>query len=300
MSEEAGSTKSSGTDSPRIDVLAVCGVKSASTWLARFLEGHDSIVHLRGQDLIFDFDAARLVGFRKEVRPQKGQLVISRRNLSAAVLTDPYAEAFYRHNPEMRFIALLREPFSRTFSNIRHTVGKYPLDQWPESFRKASRRTGFGRLFLDPDALFAQELEKPLAARHTVGVGSLYRSCLEPFVERFPKERFLILPIDKDMKDMTRFIGPVLDYLDLPPSAAPAQASKERVNVAKSQDVGLMARLKGFREVEIGEPSAACLEALRGEFLADARRLDADFGTNAVDTWELETSQPSWTAVGRK
>lgn len=271
-----------------IDVLLLSGVKSASTWLARTVESHPGVCYLRGQELIFDFEAQRIVGFRKQLRPREGQLLVSRRNLSWVVLKMPYAEGFYRNNSAMRFVVLLRDPFSRTFSNIRHTVGKYPIGEWPDSFRKAARKTGLCRVALDTDALFAHELTKSAKDRHTVGAGSLYRRCLDPFTDRFPNEHFLVLPMSKQMRDLGKLVAPVMEFMGLSTDTPPAHDLDEKVNVSRSGQRGMLDCMKGFREVEIVEPSAACLEALRQEFLADARRLDADFGTRAVELWELD------------
>lgn len=271
-----------------IDVMLICGVKSASTWLAQRLGSLESICYVRGQDLVFDFADSRLVGFRQPVQPRDGQLVVSRRNLSAAVLKNPYAEAFRRHNPNMKFVSLLREPVSRTLSNIRHTTSKYPIHQWPETFKKAAKRQGFGRVVIDTDALLAQELGNQRDER-SLGGSSFYSECLNPFLERFPKAQFLVLPLEPQMKDLTSHLSRVCEFLGLMPDSYEFHSSAAaKVNVSQAADIGILQTLKGFRKVEVSSPSAACLDALRAAFLKDARQLDAEFGTRAVDLWQLD------------
>jgi hypothetical protein len=270
----------------RIDGLLVSGMKSGSTWLAHQLAGQAGVCYIDSHDVKIDI-GNRLISDIKAKVPSPGQITISRRNLLPADQGISYSEAYRRNNPAMKLVSLLRDPVSRTMSNIRHVVVKFPKRNWPASFQHALsfRR---GKYILDINSLIALELEKRAGQRHDLLVRSFYRACFEPFVRHFPRDQFLIVPLCPGMTNLGESVRPVFDFLGLTSAATEPSLANGRINESIPRHRGIKAWIGGYVAPEIIEANSDCINALQAEFLDDAKCLDSDFGTRAVEIWGLE------------
>ncbi|MEW6677496.1 MAG: sulfotransferase [Pseudomonadota bacterium] len=99
-------------------------------------------------------------------------------------------EKIHRYNPEAKFIYVLREPVSRTYSHYNHNA----RDGWEKRpFMQA----------IHEDAQY-------LSASH-------YLQQLEAYWAFFPKEAFLLLPFEEIMKSPADAARRCCDFLGLPP-----------------------------------------------------------------------------------
>ena len=100
-------------------------------------------------------------------------------------------EKIYAYNPAAKFIYVLREPVSRTYSHYNHNA----RDGWEKRpFMQAVRE----------DAQY-------LSASH-------YLQQLQPYWALFPREAFLLLPFEEIMKSPGDAAQRCFDFLGLPPA----------------------------------------------------------------------------------
>lgn len=114
-------------------------------------------------------------------------------------------EKIHRYNPEARFIYVLREPVSRTYSHYNHNA----RDGWEKRpFMQA----------IHEDAQY-------LSASH-------YLQQLEAYWAFFPKATFLLLPFEEIMKSPGDAARRCFDFLGLPPAP--------EMEVARAKNVGFV------------------------------------------------------------
>jgi hypothetical protein len=115
--------------------------------------------------------------------------------------------------PEVRLIALLRDPVERAYSHWkeRRTEGKEALG-FAEALAAEPERTAGerDRLIADPH-LFSEAYDW-----YTYRARGRYLEHLEPWLQRFPRERILVLPSETFYRDPAGTYAEVLRFLDLP------------------------------------------------------------------------------------
>ena len=103
----------------KINGLLMSAMKSGSTWFLRLCAEHPELFVLTsGQFPVSPEGAIESIdwsGYSGE------KLRLGRRNLK---LEKHYVAAYKRHNPEMKFLCLLREPVARCYSHFGHVVRK--------------------------------------------------------------------------------------------------------------------------------------------------------------------------------
>ena len=109
------------------------------------------------------------------------------------------------HLPDCKFIAILRHPVDRAFS------------QYTRALRNKNLRISF------PDFLSAN----PDAFQR-----GLYGEQLGRFLEYFPKRQFAVLLFEKLMVDQERYLKTLAEFLDVDPDGFDTRLASDRVNVS--------------------------------------------------------------------
>jgi hypothetical protein len=186
---------------------------------------------------------------------------LSGRRLQAFEATPDYlfhplaAERAAELVPNARLVALLRDPVERAFSHYRHSVrlGRERLDFASALAAEPERLAGEEeRLRQDSSYRAPSYLSFSYCAR------GLYAEQLERWLERYPRERLLVVRSEDFFSDPPRRYSEILRFLELPDTMPP-----------------------GFRNYSYREPTtpaAAMDSALRAElqsrFAAHNRRLE--------------------------
>ena len=186
----------------KVNFIGLGAAKAGSTWLYDVLKTHPGIcMSVRKEVNYFnELMAADLktlnIHFPKPLEwyhdhfnlRQPGQIC---GEVSPAYLKNQNAaEAIYHYNPNVKLIAILREPVSRSFSSYSFRV---QIGNW-------NYKT------------FEDAIEKWPPILST----SLYYQQLKPYFDLFPREHILILTFDDLKNDKTKFLTTIYDFLEVP------------------------------------------------------------------------------------
>jgi hypothetical protein len=115
--------------------------------------------------------------------------------------------------PDVKLIALLREPVARAFSHYRHEVG---LGEEPLSFEQAVARED-QRIAPDVERLATDPLYEAHAHRHYSYIArGRYVEQLRNWTTQFPLEQILVLRSEDLFEDPRSVYGQTVRFLDLP------------------------------------------------------------------------------------
>jgi len=139
--------------------------------------------------------------------------------------------------PNVKLIALLREPVARAFSHYRHEVG---LGEEPLSFEEAIARED-ERLGPDVERMATDPMYEGHAHRHYSYVArGRYIEQLRNWTRHFPREQLLVLRSEDLFDDPRRVYAETIRFLGLPEHDL---ASYDRYNAAGELE-GLTPRLR--------------------------------------------------------
>jgi hypothetical protein len=115
--------------------------------------------------------------------------------------------------PDARLIVLLRDPVDRAYSHWAHEValGVEPLG-FEEAIAAEPERTEgeLERMLAEPSYISWQYFKYSYLSR------GLYADCLEPWLEHFQREQFLILDFGRLASNQVEVLRTALDFLGLP------------------------------------------------------------------------------------
>jgi hypothetical protein len=203
----------------RLDFCGIGVAKAGTSWIAQCLAEHPSLCVAQGKETNFFLSEhfcaglwarpayyttarhGRSIEWYKEKfsRHRPGQLY---GEYSTAYIADPRCpELLHAHNPEMKLLCSFRNPTDAAYAGYYELSVYQPL---PESFEEALVR-------------YPQLLEY-----------GRYRRNLEPFLERFPRERIHLMLFDDIAADPSAFFRRICEFLEIDPSFSPRSVT-ERV-----------------------------------------------------------------------
>jgi sulfotransferase family protein len=134
---------------------------------------------------------------------------------SPSYLSSPTAaENIQRHNPDIKLIAILRDPAQRAFS--RHIQLLRDRKDTPKEFMNILRSNDWRtRMYTSP---------------------GFYHKCLLPFINRFPKEQLKIFLYEDLTRDPTTLLLNIFEYLEVSTGFTPDFTKKWNVSgIPRSQ-----------------------------------------------------------------
>ena len=235
---------------PLPDFLILGAQKAGTTALYAYLRWHPQITGPSFKEVSF-FDRH----YARGERWYRAHLPIRRGGIageaSPSYLFHPLApERVARMLPDVRLIALLREPVGRAFSHYQHEValGRESLSFEDAVAQESERMQGeVERMLREPEYFSHAWWNYTYLAR------GRYAEQLERWFAAFPREQLLVLLTDELAADTSGTYGRVLDFLGVEPHA-----------------------LESFPRIferEYGEMEPATRAALRREFAEPNRRL---------------------------
>lgn len=182
------------------DFLVAGMMKSGTTTLHRWLEAHPSVTPCTVKEPHFyshrwERGATWYASLFPEAR-EGSRTFESSQSYSDPDLAGTVADRLLETAPGMRLVFVLRHPIARARSEYRHQVvrGRETRD-----FTEALR---------DPEAPYLRR--------------SLYRTCLDPFLRSFPRERLIFLRFEDLVSPDDAEWRRLLAALGLPPAQRPA------------------------------------------------------------------------------
>ena len=256
----------------KIDGVLMCGMKCASTWISKILNTHKDIRVIAGQSVKTTSDGIDLICCGHSVKT----IQLIRRNLKDERF---YVQSYKKHNPNMKFISLLRNPVARCFSHYRHSILK-SLFLGLDNFE--SHGGGLLSVIYDFNKAINKELKQNMTPAYIKK--SLYYSCLFPYFETFPKPNFLIFPFEIAVNDPSKILIRVSKLFNLPCEYS------GKCNVVVNQDSFKNSGL--FRKKAIFvPPTKSTKQILTKLFKPEADSLSSYVGFDFTRFWGLDQDE---------
>lgn len=219
-----GSRSITGSIRVMPDFLIIGSQKCGTTSLYQYLVRHPNIVSAsRKQMHFFDNNFSKGITWYRTHFPSAIYKYYYRQVHKQDFLTGegtPYyifhplaAKRVSMHLPNAKFILMLRNPVSRTYSHYNHEV------------RKGFENLSFEEALEKEPERLAGEVEKMLAdetyysfshQHHSYVTKSIYADQLNTWFNYFPKEQFLILDADDMYADPPAILKQIFSFLELP------------------------------------------------------------------------------------
>ncbi len=250
-----------------LDGILMSAMRSGSTWLAMLCNRHPDIFLCPGQKIKTTKESGIEQIDWKGYSGEKFRL--GRRNLK---IKEFYLDAYYKHNRNMKFICLLREPISRTYSHYIFLCQKKRKKR--EGIKPIS--SSFTKIEFDFNKAVLEGLKRKQKPKFIQK--SLYYQCLMPYLRTFGEKNFLIMSFEKATADpnlLFKKISELIDIQNVVPTGAHRCINKSSLN----------SRRVIHRKIEVSQPSNETKSILREIFVPDIKKLDNTLGLSLVNEW---------------
>lgn len=221
------------------DFLVIGAARSGTSFLYRNLRRHPGLRSAQHKELHF-FDTARyrlgMGWYRRQFPLRTAKLLAGLRRLpfQTGEATPRYlwhaqaAERVARHLPDIRLLALLRQPAERAYSHWAYSIGR-------------------GAKLLPFDELVDSEIERGIDAVDTgLLARGIYVDQLARWREHFPAHRLLVLQSEELFRDADTVWVAVLDFLGLPLVPLPSPEVRNRSGADQEMSGAVRERLDAY------------------------------------------------------
>lgn len=205
---------------PSPTFIIIGAQRAGTTSLYNYLTQHPAVIAARRKELHF-FDRSFHLGigwyrrqFRKPPLLRIGARLITGESTPYYLFHPLVAERVWQAFPEMKLIALLRNPVDRALSHYHFSVrlGHETLSFEDALAQEADRLAGEReRLCTQPGYQSHAYVNFSYQAR------GMYADQLEMWLRRFPREQLLILRSEDLYRSPSHVLNTVCDFLSLPP-----------------------------------------------------------------------------------
>jgi hypothetical protein len=260
-------------------------MKSGSTWLLTNLRQHPDIYVCPGRHFTLN---AGPEGWRQPTPGgYRGQKILAaRRNMKGQ---PEFASVYWRHNPKMKFVMLVRNPVERAYSEYRHYVYIEPHKMRLMRYATGARRRTWRHTVFDFNVDCRTRLDAGPEEEPYYVMRSRYYTMLEPYLKLFAKDQFLILALEKVVAEPEAHVARILAFLGVD-----ATFRSPRLREVLNPNEGLVRRGPWWwrslasRRIKTVPPDEETVARLREIFLPDARRLSELTGFDLAGLWKLE------------
>lgn len=198
------------------DFIIIGAQKSGTTSLYRYLMEHPQIAPASEKQLDFFSHEAfhRGVEWHLSRFPERGANVLSG-EASPYYMLHPHApRRVFEFDPEVKLIAILRNPVDRTYSHYQHQVRNWrePLP-FEEALSAEAERISGEEARMRRDGSFYGTAHR----RHSYLARSRYAEQLETWLSLFPRERILVLESEAMFEAPNTVLDEVATFLGLSP-----------------------------------------------------------------------------------
>jgi hypothetical protein len=218
------------------DFLVLSGGRCGSTSLFAVLCAHPQVMTPSHKEMhFFDRNHERGLDFYRRLFPLAAHRRARERRLGLSVLTGEATTYYLLHPavparvfaavPQVRLIAILRDPVDRAYSHYQLCVraGKETLS-FEDALDAEEQRLANAeeRLLSDP------AYDSPSHRYHSYVTRGLYLPQLERWEQLFPREQFLVLASEDFFSDAAGSVARVCAFLGLEPHPGPLPAPRNR------------------------------------------------------------------------
>jgi hypothetical protein len=232
---------------PLPDFLVIGTKKGGTTSMMSWLIEHPNVMRMfprylqRKSPHYFDINFAKGDNWYRSHFASSAVRALSARRAESPVLTgeaSPYymfhpaaAERIFATAPDIKLIALLREPVSRAYSNYwdRVATGNEDLTTFEAAIEaEPDRLKGVTTEDLGDPAFYSYHHD-----HHTYLARGRYAEQLRRFLDVFSRDQLLVLPAEDMFKQAQPTFDAVQQFLGLPLAPVPLQARNERAGYPK-------------------------------------------------------------------
>lgn len=191
-----------------VDFIGVGSGKCGSTWFFDNLVKHPEICGANPKEINFFSDL-----YDRGIEWYRSNFSACDNDLKKGEFSVTYlynksaAERIYRHFPDVKLIAIVRDPIGRTYSDYWHFIRKGDI----------AAQTTFAEYIKDE-------------ARLSFGDYARY---LAPYFEQFPAENILVIVLEEFSRDYVRGFAEVYRFLGLKDTRFVPQDASRHVNVGR-------------------------------------------------------------------
>lgn len=258
----------------KLDGMLMSSMKSGSTWLAKMCQKHPDIFVCFGQKLkttnqgIENIDWSGYAGEK---------ITLGRRNIK---IEEVYLQSYFKHNPDMKFVCLLRDPVTRAFSNYCHLIYKRVY----QNHQIVPVSQSLFKIVFDFNKSVEEFFQKKDFTPEYLAK-SFYFKCLEPYFHKFGKDHFLIMPFEQAVVDPSYLFQRISDFFKI--SHDSIEFSSKKVNITQN----IKPRFSSIRrKVDIIPPTQKTNSLLASLFYSDSCQLFEEIGMSFPKEWEAYSS----------
>jgi len=182
----------------KINAMLIGGNRSGSTWLKSLCHQHpDIFICPVSQKGFFSRKRILLLKRLEIVCPMdtyRGEKVILGRRNMLSSHNKEVPKAYFSHNKNMKFILIVRNPIERCFSGFVNVMSS---------------------IIEKGDSVPNFDINRNLSIENPWVNDSLYYSLLRPYLFLFPKDRFLIIPLELMREDPEYWLKKVFNFLNV-------------------------------------------------------------------------------------
>lgn len=198
------------------DFIIFGAQKSGTTSLHRYLTAHPGILTASEKQLDFFSHAAFHRGHEWYLSqfPERAPGVLSG-EASPYYMFHPHApRRVFEFDPEVKLIAILRNPVDRTYSHYHHQVRNHrePLPFEAAISAEEERLRGEAERMVSDETFYSD-----VHRRHSYLARSRYAEQLEAWLSLFPKENILVLASEHLFESPKPVLDNVAAFLEVPP-----------------------------------------------------------------------------------
>lgn len=183
--------------SKRIDATLIGNDRSGSSWIKQVVSSHPDIYMLPGRQRHFfkRHWLTRRLSIQKVLTSYQGQRILLARKNAKPDAPLEIAKAFFRENPDMKFLFCVRDPVERTYSSF---------------VSSRVQKEEYGRTDFETDINVDIRKGEPLYLKK-----SLTKNILGPYLEVFPHENILIFPIESVQEEPRIWFEKIFQFLGI-------------------------------------------------------------------------------------
>lgn len=256
---------------PKVDFIGIGAQKSATSWLHDVLSEHAEIFASEPKELnFFTANYDRGQNWYESHFPDKRAGYVCGECSPTYFFSSDAPKRAQQYNPDLRLIAVLRDPVARTFSNHLHELrkGHIPFD------------TPFEKALSENPAYIEQ---------------SQYRKNLSHWMEYFTRDKLLVLLAEDIAKDPEKTFKMVCNHLGVDASIVPDGLNERRHESVANRSEGVQNKLHSMgnfaRSIGLGAviKQAKEMQPLRGLLALNKKDLRAEVPKMKQETREYLT-----------
>ncbi len=260
-----------------LQAIVISGMKCGSTWLSDILARHPEIRHCL---FSVDYEQEKICPVDLPPPGLKHKILVGRRNLK---LNPKDPRIYARHNPDLKFLALIRHPIERAYSQFVHHVNKRSGKNRMVFPNAHGTRINGKTVTYDFNACLPPTAPiLPSFVRK-----SFYFETFTQYFQCFPKERFLVFPLELFQKEPEACFQKIFSFLGVSYRFDPSWIH-QKVNEGKYRPHSWLDTLLFKKKVVIQPITLETQHQLAALYRQDVLKMSEWLGLDLESLWNLK------------